>query len=82
MKEVTSLLNRCAWPEPGEGEGGNYHQDRIRELILLFYLATIYTGAGCNMFWFPFFRQKIHFRVSFLVRLRIDINFRMLFFEK
>ena len=36
---------------------------------------TIYAGTGCAIFGVVFFGQKINFRVSFLVKSQVDINF-------
>ena len=40
--------------------GGNYH--------------ILYTGKGCAILWGASLRQKVNFRVSFLVRSQQDIN--------
>ena len=38
-------------------------------------VTTIYAGTGCAIFGVPFFEQKISFRVSYLVKSQVVINF-------
>ena len=42
-------------------------------------VTTIYEGTGCAIFWGAFFEQKINFRVSFLVKSQVAINFGVSF---
>ena len=42
-------------------------------------VTTIYAGTGSAIFWGAFFEQKINFRVSFLVKSQVVINFGVSF---
>ena len=42
-------------------------------------VTTILAGTGCAIFWGAFFKQKINFGVSFLVKSQGVINFGVSF---
>ena len=42
-------------------------------------VTTIYADTGCAMFWGAFSGAENNFGVSFLIKLRVVINFGVLF---